>query len=163
GPVDLSVQVRVLRDGKPVVAAPARKLTPDATADLARIPFTGAVTLGQLPRGSTRSRSASPTTSRRRAPRNASASRFCRSGRARHLHADLLPVPQPPRLEPVLVRLILQRPDGLGDVLVKLLQQLCGIRRRERLETPGGEIQLVQRQGWDDQTRKLRDVPRQTP
>ena len=51
GPVDLSVQVRVLRDGKPVVAAPARKLTPDATADLARIPLTGAVTLGQLPAG----------------------------------------------------------------------------------------------------------------
>ncbi|PYS82777.1 MAG: hypothetical protein DMF67_11350, partial [Acidobacteria bacterium] len=47
----LSVQVRVLRDGKPVVAAPARKLTPDATADLARIPLTGAVTLGQLPAG----------------------------------------------------------------------------------------------------------------
>ncbi|HYY94830.1 MAG TPA: VWA domain-containing protein, partial [Pyrinomonadaceae bacterium] len=51
GPVDLSAQVQVLRGGRAVVSAPARKLTPDQTADLARIPFTGAVTLGQLPAG----------------------------------------------------------------------------------------------------------------
>jgi hypothetical protein len=51
GPVDLSVQVRVLRDGKALVSAPARKFAPDQTADLARIPFTGVVSLGQLPAG----------------------------------------------------------------------------------------------------------------
>lgn len=51
GPVDLSAQVQVLRGGRAIVSAPARKLTPDQTADLARIPFTGAVTLGQLPAG----------------------------------------------------------------------------------------------------------------
>lgn len=51
GAVDLSAQAQLLRDGRAVVSAPPRKLTPDATADLARIPFTGAVTLGQLPAG----------------------------------------------------------------------------------------------------------------
>jgi VWFA-related protein len=51
GAVDLSAQVQVLRGGRSVVSAPARKLTPDAAADLARIPFTGAITLGQLPAG----------------------------------------------------------------------------------------------------------------
>jgi hypothetical protein len=51
GAVDLSAQVQLLRDGRAVVSAPARKLTPDQKEDLARIPFTGAVTLGQLPAG----------------------------------------------------------------------------------------------------------------
>jgi VWFA-related protein len=50
-PVDLSAQVQVLRGGRAVVSAPARPLTPDQAADLTRIPFTGAVTLGQLPAG----------------------------------------------------------------------------------------------------------------
>ena len=49
--VDLSVTVKVLRDRKAVVASPARKLTPEAGADLARIPVTGAISLGQLPPG----------------------------------------------------------------------------------------------------------------
>jgi VWFA-related protein len=51
GAVDLAVTVRVLRDNKEVVSAPARRLAPDAGADLGRIPFTGAVSLGQLPAG----------------------------------------------------------------------------------------------------------------
>jgi VWFA-related protein len=51
GTVDLAVEVRLLREGKAVVTAPARKLTPDAGADLARIPLTGAISLGQLPTG----------------------------------------------------------------------------------------------------------------
>jgi VWFA-related protein len=49
--VDLSVTVKVLRDRKAVVASPARKLAPEAGADLARIPVTGAISLGQLPPG----------------------------------------------------------------------------------------------------------------
>ena len=49
--VDLSVMLRVLRDNKAVVASPARKLAPEAGADLARIPVTGAISLGQLPAG----------------------------------------------------------------------------------------------------------------
>jgi hypothetical protein len=51
GAVDLSVTVRVLRDNRPVVSSPARKLAPEAGADLARIPVTGAISLGQLPAG----------------------------------------------------------------------------------------------------------------
>ena len=51
GPVDLWAQIQVLRDGRAVVNAPARRLAPDAATDLARITFTGAVTLGQLPAG----------------------------------------------------------------------------------------------------------------
>ncbi len=49
GAVDLSVTLRVLRDNKAVVSSPARKLAPEAGADLARIPVTGAISLGQLP------------------------------------------------------------------------------------------------------------------
>ncbi|HWS89871.1 MAG TPA: VWA domain-containing protein [Pyrinomonadaceae bacterium] len=49
--VDLSVNLRVLRDNKALVSSPARKLTPEAGADLARIPVTGAISLGQLPPG----------------------------------------------------------------------------------------------------------------
>ena len=52
GKVDLSVTLRVLRDNKAVVSSPARKLAPEAGADLARIPVTGAISLGQLPAGS---------------------------------------------------------------------------------------------------------------
>jgi hypothetical protein len=52
GAVDLSVTLRVLRDNKAVVSSPARKLAPEAGADLARIPVTGAISLGQLPAGS---------------------------------------------------------------------------------------------------------------
>ena len=51
GAVDLSVTLRVLRDNKAVVSSPARKLAPEAGADLARIPVTGAISLGQLPAG----------------------------------------------------------------------------------------------------------------
>ena len=51
GQVNLSVNLRVLRDNKAVVASPARKLAPEAGADLARIPVTGAISLGQLPPG----------------------------------------------------------------------------------------------------------------
>lgn len=51
GKVDLSVTLRVLRDNKAVVSSPARKLAPEAGADLARIPVTGAISLGQLPPG----------------------------------------------------------------------------------------------------------------
>lgn len=51
GAVDLSVSLRVLRDNKAVVSSPARKLAPEAGADLARIPVTGAISLGQLPAG----------------------------------------------------------------------------------------------------------------
>ncbi len=49
--VDLSVNLRVLRDNKAVVSSPARKLAPEANGDLARIPVTGAISLGQLPSG----------------------------------------------------------------------------------------------------------------
>jgi hypothetical protein len=52
GAVDLSVTLRVLRDNRAVVSSPARKLAPEAGADLARIPVTGAISLGQLPAGS---------------------------------------------------------------------------------------------------------------
>lgn len=51
GAVDLSVTLRVLRDNKALVSSPARKLAPEAGADLARIPVTGAISLGQLPAG----------------------------------------------------------------------------------------------------------------
>jgi VWFA-related protein len=51
GKVDLSVTLRVLRDTKAVVSSPARKLAPEAGADLARVPVTGAISLGQLPAG----------------------------------------------------------------------------------------------------------------
>ena len=51
GKVDLSVALRVLRDNKAVVSSPSRKLAPEAGADLARIPVTGAISLGQLPSG----------------------------------------------------------------------------------------------------------------
>jgi VWFA-related protein len=51
GAVDLSVTLRVLRDNKAVVSSPARKLAPEAGADPARIPVTGAISLGQLPSG----------------------------------------------------------------------------------------------------------------
>ncbi|HEX3559328.1 MAG TPA: VWA domain-containing protein [Pyrinomonadaceae bacterium] len=51
GATDLSAQVQLLRDGHAIVSAPARKLAPEAAADLARIPFTGTITLGQLPAG----------------------------------------------------------------------------------------------------------------
>jgi VWFA-related protein len=48
---DLAVTVRVLRDNKAVVAAPVRKLAPEPGGDPARVPVTGAVSLGQLPPG----------------------------------------------------------------------------------------------------------------
>jgi hypothetical protein len=51
GAVDLSVNLRVLRDNRAVVSSPSRKLAPEAGADLARIPVTGAISLGQLPAG----------------------------------------------------------------------------------------------------------------
>ena len=51
GAVDLSVTVKVLRDNKAVVSSPARKLAPEAGGDFARIPVTGALSLGQLPPG----------------------------------------------------------------------------------------------------------------
>jgi hypothetical protein len=51
GAVDLSVTVKVLRDNKAVVSSPARRLAPEAGGDFARIPVTGAISLGQLPIG----------------------------------------------------------------------------------------------------------------
>ena len=45
------MNLRVLRDNRAVVASPARKLAPEAGADLGRIPVTGAISLGQLPPG----------------------------------------------------------------------------------------------------------------
>ncbi|HEX8503496.1 MAG TPA: VWA domain-containing protein [Pyrinomonadaceae bacterium] len=51
GSADLAVTVRVLRDNKALVAAPARKLLPEPGGDPARVPVTGAVSLGQLPAG----------------------------------------------------------------------------------------------------------------
>ena len=48
---DLAVTVRVLRDNRAVVSAPARKLAPEPGGDAARVPVTGAVSLGQLPAG----------------------------------------------------------------------------------------------------------------
>ena len=51
GAVDLSLNLRVLRDNRAVVASPARKLAPAAGEDLGRIPVTGAISLGQLPPG----------------------------------------------------------------------------------------------------------------
>jgi len=51
GPPDLSAQVKVWRDGRAVVSGTPRKLQPDASADLARLPLTGAINLGQLPPG----------------------------------------------------------------------------------------------------------------
>ena len=51
GAPDLAVTVRVLRDNKAVVSAPARKLAPETGGDAARVPVSGAVSLGQLPPG----------------------------------------------------------------------------------------------------------------
>ncbi|HVF66891.1 MAG TPA: hypothetical protein VM914_04465, partial [Pyrinomonadaceae bacterium] len=49
--VDLSANVRITRDGRAVVSAPPIKIAPPAQTDLARIPFTGVISLGQLPPG----------------------------------------------------------------------------------------------------------------
>jgi hypothetical protein len=49
--VDLSASVRITRDGRAVVSAPPIKIAPPAQTDLARIPFTGVISLGQLPPG----------------------------------------------------------------------------------------------------------------
>jgi len=49
--VDLSALVRVTREGRAVVSAPPIKISPPAQTDLARIPFTGVISLGQLPPG----------------------------------------------------------------------------------------------------------------
>jgi len=49
--VDLSANVRITRDGRAVVSAPPIKVAPPAQTDLARIPFTGVISLGQLPPG----------------------------------------------------------------------------------------------------------------
>jgi VWFA-related protein len=51
GVADLVVTVRVLRDNKAVVSAPPRKLAPEPSGDPARVPVSGAVSLGQLPPG----------------------------------------------------------------------------------------------------------------
>ena len=52
GGVDaLSAHVRVLREGREVAPAQAVKIAPSATEDAARIPITGAVSLGELPAG----------------------------------------------------------------------------------------------------------------
>jgi VWFA-related protein len=51
GGLDLAVTVRVLRDNRAVVTAPARKLVPEPGGDPARLPVTGAISLGQLPPG----------------------------------------------------------------------------------------------------------------
>jgi VWFA-related protein len=49
--VDLAANVRVTRDGRVVVSAPPIKIAPPAQTDLARIPFTGVISLGKLPPG----------------------------------------------------------------------------------------------------------------
>ncbi|MFL6285423.1 MAG: VWA domain-containing protein [Pyrinomonadaceae bacterium] len=49
--LDLAASVRVMRDGRVVVSAPPIKIAPPAQTDLARIPFTGVISLGQLPPG----------------------------------------------------------------------------------------------------------------
>jgi VWFA-related protein len=49
--VDLAANVRVTRDGRAIVSAPPIKIAPPAQTDLARIPFTGVISLGQLPPG----------------------------------------------------------------------------------------------------------------
>jgi hypothetical protein len=49
--LDLSARVRITREGHAVVAAPPIKIAPPAETDLARIPFTGVISLGQLPPG----------------------------------------------------------------------------------------------------------------
>jgi VWFA-related protein len=49
--VDLAANVRVTRDGRVIVSAPPIKIAPPAQTDLARIPFTGVISLGQLPPG----------------------------------------------------------------------------------------------------------------
>ena len=49
GPVDLTAQVKLYRDGRAVVSAPPGKLA--AADDPARIPYTGTLSLGQLPAG----------------------------------------------------------------------------------------------------------------
>jgi VWFA-related protein len=49
--VDLAANVRVTRDGRVVVSAPPIKIAPPAQTDLARIPFTGVISLGRLPPG----------------------------------------------------------------------------------------------------------------
>jgi VWFA-related protein len=51
GGVELSARVRVLRDGREAVPAQAVVIAPAATEDSARIPITGALSLGQLPAG----------------------------------------------------------------------------------------------------------------
>jgi VWFA-related protein len=49
--VDLSANVRVTREGRAVVASPPIRIAPPAQTDMARIPFTGVISLGQLPPG----------------------------------------------------------------------------------------------------------------
>src|SRR5205085_6131892 len=51
GAVDLSANVRVKREGRAVVSSPLIKIAPPAQTDMARIPFTGVISLGQLPPG----------------------------------------------------------------------------------------------------------------
>jgi hypothetical protein len=49
--VDLSAKVRVTREGRAVISSPPIKIAPPAQTDFARIPFTGVISLGQLPPG----------------------------------------------------------------------------------------------------------------
>jgi VWFA-related protein len=49
--LDLLAHVRVTREGRAVVSAPPIKIAPPAETDFARIPFTGVISLGQLPPG----------------------------------------------------------------------------------------------------------------
>jgi len=50
-PADLSAQVRVYTDGRPVLSTPFRKVATDAQTDPARVPFTAELSLGDLQTG----------------------------------------------------------------------------------------------------------------
>ncbi len=51
GQPDVAIQLQIIRDGQPVVTTPLKKITPDATTDLARIPYAAEVSLAGLPAG----------------------------------------------------------------------------------------------------------------
>ena len=48
---DVAIQVQILRDEQPVVTTPLRKMTVDASTDLARVPYAAEVSLAGLPAG----------------------------------------------------------------------------------------------------------------
>ncbi|HWN11305.1 MAG TPA: VWA domain-containing protein [Pyrinomonadaceae bacterium] len=48
---DVAIQLQILRDEQPVVTTPLKKMTVDASTDLARIPYAAEVSLAGLPAG----------------------------------------------------------------------------------------------------------------